>query len=77
MPNGRLVRQALLAIPTRKRPRCRARPRWSDCISDLAWSRLDVEPAELPEIAVDREICQVLWLLPPQPSLKENRHENA
>jgi len=77
MPNGRLVRQALLAKPTRKLPRCRARPRWNNCISDLAWCRLDVEPAELLEIAVDREVFQVLLrMLPPQPSLEENRHEN-
>jgi len=43
MPIERLVRQALLAKPTGKRPRYRPRPRrWSNCISDLAWSRLDV-----------------------------------
>jgi len=47
MPNGRLVRQALLAKLTGKRPTCRPRPRWGNCISDLAWSRLDVEPADL------------------------------
>ena len=34
-------------------------------ISDLAWSRLGVEPAELSEIAVDREVFPViLGLLP-------------
>jgi len=38
----------------RNRPRCLSRMRWSDCISDLAWSGLDVQPAELPEISVDR-----------------------
>jgi len=74
MPYGRLVRQALLAKPTGKRPRCRPTPRWNNCISDLAWSRLGVEPAELFEIAVDREVFQVfLWMLPLQPSLEENR----
>jgi len=31
-------------------------------------------PAELSEIAVDREVFQVLlWILPPQPSLEEKR----
>jgi len=74
MPNGRLVRQDLLAKPTGKRPRGRPRPKWSNCISDLAWSRLFVEPAELSKIAVDREVFQVLmWMLPSQPSLEENR----
>jgi len=37
MSSERLVRQALLAKATGKRPRCRPRPRWSNCISDLAW----------------------------------------
>jgi len=59
MSNERLVRQAL-AKPTGKRPRCRLRPRWSNWISDLAWPRLVVESAELSEIAVDREVFQVL-----------------
>jgi len=34
--------------------------RWSDYISDLAWSRPGVESAELSEIAVDREVFRVL-----------------
>jgi len=59
MPNERLVRQALLAKPTGKRPRRCARPRWSNCISDLAWPLLGVEPAELSEIASDHEVLQV------------------
>jgi len=50
--------QALLVKSTGKRPRCRPRPRWSNCVSDLAWSRLGMEPAELSEIAVDREVFQ-------------------
>ena len=74
MPNQRLVRQALLAKPIGKRPRRRSRPRWSNCISDIAWSRLGVEPAELSEIATDREVFQVLlWMLPAQPSREEKR----
>ena len=69
MPNERLLKQVLLAKPTGKPPRFRPKARWSNCISDLAWSRLGVEPAtELPEIAVDREVFHVLlWMLPGQP----------
>jgi len=45
---------------------------WSNCISDLAWSRLGVEQAEPSAIAVDRDVFQVvLWMLPPQLSLEE------
>jgi len=33
-----------------------SRTRWRDYISDLAWSHLGVEPAELSEIALDREV---------------------
>ena len=74
MLTGRLARQDLLAKPTGKRPRCRSRPRRSNRISNLGWSRLVVEPAELSEIAVDRAVFQVLlWMLPPQPSLEEKR----
>ena len=55
-----------------KRPSGRARTRWRDYISDLAWSRLGVERAELSEIAVDREVFWVLrGLLPPRLSQKE------
>jgi len=32
---------------------------WNDYISDFAWYRLGVEPAELSEIVVDREVFQV------------------
>jgi len=52
MPHERLVRQVLLSKPTGKRPRCRPRTRWSDYISDLPWSGLGVEPAELSEIVL-------------------------
>jgi len=66
------VRQVLLAKPTGKLPIGRLRLKWSDYISDLAYSRLGVEPAELPEIAVDPEVFRVLLgLLPPRPSLEE------
>jgi len=47
-----LLRQVLLAAPMRKRPRGRSSTRWSNYITDLAWSRLSVEPAEPHEIAI-------------------------
>ena len=48
-----------------KRPRVRPRTRWRDYISNLAWSRLGVEPTELSEIAVDREVFLVILVLLP------------
>jgi len=40
-------------------------------------SRFRVKEAELSEIAVDREVFQVvLWMLLPQPSLRKIGHEN-
>jgi len=66
LPYERLARQVQLAKPTEKRFRCHPRPRWNEYISDLAWSCLGVEPAQLSEIAVDREVFQVLLgALPP------------
>jgi len=46
-----LVRNVLIATPTGKLPKRSSKPRarWSDHISNLAWSRLRVEPAELSE----------------------------
>jgi len=73
-PCERLARLVQLAKPTEKRFRGHPRPRCSGYISDLAWSRLGVELAELSEIAVDREVFYVLLgLLPPRPSLEEKR----
>ena len=64
----------LQSTPTGKRPRVRwCKSRWRDYIYDLTWSRLGVEPAELSEIAVDREVFRVLLgLLPPRLSPKES-----
>ena len=64
IPQERLAGQVLLTTPTGKWPRGRPRTRWSDCISGLVWRRLGVEPAEISEIAVGREILRVLGLLP-------------
>jgi len=50
--------------------------RWCDYISDLVLSRLNVEPAELQRIFVDRGVFQVLLgLLPPQHQ-RESECEN-
>jgi len=65
MTHERLARHVQLAKPMGKRPRGHPRLRWSDYVSDLAWS-LGVELAELSEIAVDREVLQVLGLLSPR-----------
>jgi len=40
----------------------------NDYISDLAWSRLGVEPAELSEIAENREVLRVLQACCPRDS---------
>ena len=64
----------LHATPTGKRPKVRPRTRWRDYISNLAWSRLGVETAELSEISVDRELFPaLLGLQPPRLSRKEKR----
>ena len=64
----------LQSKPTGNRRKVCPRTRWRDYISDLAWSRLGVEPAELSEIAVDLEVFWVLLgLLPPRLSRKKKR----
>jgi len=60
MSHESLAKQVLLAKLTGKRPRDLPRSGWNDFIFDLAWSRVGVEPAELSEIAVDREVFQDL-----------------
>ena len=50
----------LLSPPTGKRSKVCPRTRWRDYISDLAWFRLGLEPAELSEIAVHCEVYRVL-----------------
>ena len=72
MPHNRLIDEILRAMATGKLPRGHPWTRWNDYISDLAWSRLGVEPAELSEIAVDREVPGVLFeQLSPSPSFEE------
>jgi len=76
IPKGRSATQVLLVTPTGKRPIVRPRTRWSDYISDRAWSRLDAEPAKLSKIAVDRDVLRVLRLLTPRPSQRKSRLED-
>jgi len=59
----------LQSTPTGKRPKVYPRTRWPYYISDLG-----VEPAELYEIAIDREVFRVLLgLLPPRLYPKKKR----
>jgi len=51
LPQKRPARQSLLAPSTGEQPRSRPRTRWRDYISDLAWARLGVEPAEIKPFA--------------------------
>jgi len=77
MLQERLARQVLLATPMGKWPGDRPRTRWSDCISDRAWSHLGVEPAQLFDIAVDCEVSRdLIGLLPLQPSQRKSGKEN-
>jgi len=57
-----------------KRPKVCSRTRWSDYIFNPVWYRLGVEPEELSEIAVDRDVFRVLLGLSPlRLSPNENR----
>jgi len=64
MPRKRLARQVLLATPTKKQPSGCPRTKWSDYISDCAWSHLGVDPAEPSEIAAGDDLsCVLIGLL--------------
>ena len=53
---GKICDVSPAGFPTGERLRVSPRSRCSDYISNLAWSRLCVEPADLSDIAVDREV---------------------
>jgi len=58
MPQERLPKQALLA-----------KVRWVDFIEDLGWNRLGLQPSEMLEVMLDRDVWRLnLELQPPQPS---------
>jgi len=65
MPHKRPASHVLLAKLTGKQPGGRPGPSSSDYTSDLARSRLGVEPTELSEIADGGEVFQVLLGLLP------------
>jgi len=61
-------RQPCWLTPTGKRPRGRPSTRCRDYTSDLAVSRVGVEPAEQSKVAENREVFRVLLGLPPMRS---------
>ena len=71
MPQERLPKQALCAIPNGKRPVGRPRLRWLNNIEGLGWNRLGLSLSEMKEMVEDRDVRRLnLELLPPQPSRK-------
>ena len=62
----------LQSTSTGKRASDLPRTRWRDYISDLAWFRLGVDPAELSEIAVDCEVFGLATLLKEKLGTKMN-----
>ncbi|TWW58244.1 hypothetical protein D4764_07G0009630 [Takifugu flavidus] len=68
MPSGCLPLEVFQTCPTGRRPRGRARTRWRDYISRLAWEQLGAPPEELMEVAGERAVwASPLKLLPPRP----------
>ena len=63
MAKERLAKQSFWLHPQESGTEGRPKTRWRDYITDLAWSRLGVEPAELSEIAGNHEVFRVLGLL--------------
>jgi len=76
MSQQRFAKHVLLAAHTEKWPRSRPKTSWSDYTSDLAGSRICVEPAELFQIAVDREEVRLLGLLPRNPAQRKRGYKN-
>ena len=71
MPQERLPKQTLFAVPNGKRPVGRPRQRWMNHIEDLGWNRLGLTLEEMKEVVEDRDVWRlILELLPPQPSRK-------
>ena len=75
--NERTAKQLMDALPSGKRPRGRPKTRWRNYVEDLAWSRVEIPPAELLLVAKDRNAWRSqLELLPPQPQ-KGKRAKNS
>ena len=74
MPQERLPKQALLAKANGRRPVGQPRTRWTNCIEDLGWNRMELHPSEMMDVMEDREVWQLnLEVLPPQPSRKSGQ----
>jgi len=69
MTRVRLASRVLLTTRTRIWPRCRSRTRWRDYLSDLASSGLDVEPADLSEVAKNGATLGTFGVVAPSPYL--------
>jgi len=74
--NGKLSHSGY-SLHRREAAQSCSRTMWRDYIFNPAWSRLGVEPQELSEIAVGREVFRVLLgLLPLRLSPRKAGHEN-
>ena len=68
MPQERLQKQALSAIPNGKRPVGRPRLKWLNHIEGLGWNRLGLSLSEMKEVVEDRDVLRLnLELLPRDP----------
>jgi len=59
MPQERYPKQALLAKVKGKRPVGRPRSRWEDCIEDVGWNRLGLQPSEMLAMGADRDVWRL------------------
>jgi len=65
MSQERLSKQVLLAKVKEKRPVGRPRTHWQDCIQDLGWNRLGLQPSEMLAVVADCDGGQLnIELLP-------------
>ena len=64
MPKEKLPKPTLLAKTKDKRPVGWPRIRWTDCIEDLGWNRLELQ-SEIMDVVEDSEVWRLnLELLP-------------
>ena len=61
------TKQLMDALPSGKRRRGRPKTRWRNYVEDLARLRLGIPPAELPQVAGDRDAWRSQLKLPPPP----------
>ena len=78
MSHERTAKQLIDALPRDQRSRGRLRARWRNYVKDLAWSRFEILPAELPLIAGDGDAWRFqLKLLRPQPQMDKREKGNT